>query len=106
MNKVISKQNKPSIFKAIFLHNLQASGACYLFLSWNYVCNFRNSIEWLEKPSLINRRAFGLMTKMKNIEGENRNYAIGGVNLQKNQYIQEVEMYDESYSVWKFYKYK
>ena len=46
------------------------------------------------------------MTKMKNIEGENRNYAIGGVNLQKNQYIQEVEMYDERYSVWKFYKYE
>ena len=38
------------------------------------------------------------------MEGEFRNYAIGGVNLQMNQYIQEVEMYDESYSVWKYYK--
>ena len=73
---------------------------------WNYVNDFRNSLEWLEKPSFINGRAFGLLTQMETMEGEYRNFAIGGVNLQMNQYIQEVEMYDESYSVWKFYKYK
>ena len=54
--------------------------------------------------SFMNNRAFGLMTRMKNSDGEFKYFAIGGVNIQTTQYIQEVEMYDKTQSVWKFYK--
>ena len=54
--------------------------------------------------SFMNKRAFGLMTRMENSNGEFKYFAIGGVNIQTTQYVQEVEMYDETHSVWKFYK--
>ena len=72
-----------------------------LFVIWFYF-SFSLLYQWKKEKSIVNRRAFGLLAKMKD-DGQ-KLFMIGGINLQTNEHIAEVETYDSSSKVWKFYK--
>ena len=54
----------------------------------------------------MNKRAFALLTEMNYSYDEDlpKLFIIGGMNVQTNEHVKEVEIYDKSSKIWKFYK--
>ena len=54
----------------------------------------------------MNKRAFALLTEMKDTYDEDlpKLFIIGGMNVQTNEHVKEVEIFDTSSKMWKFYK--
>ena len=59
--------------------------------------------QWKKETKIVNKRAFALLTEMKDTEVK-KLFIIGGLNIQTNEHVKEVEIYDSSLKMWKLYK--
>lgn len=62
--------------------------------------------QWKKESKIVNKRAFALLTEMKDTDDKDvkQIFLIGGLNVQTNEHVKEVEIYDSSVKMWKFYK--
>ena len=62
--------------------------------------------QWKKESNIVNKRAFALLTEMndKDEKDVKKFFLIGGINIQTNDHVKEVEIYDSSSNLWKFYK--
>ena len=62
--------------------------------------------HWKKETNIVNKRAFALLTEMKDSYNEDLPtlFIIGGMNVQTNEHVKEVEIYDKYSKIWKFYK--
>ena len=58
---------------------------------------------WTKEANIVNKRAFALLTNMEDTGNEDL-FIIGGFNVQTNEHVKEIEIYDSSSKLWKFYK--
>ena len=67
---------------------------------------FSLQYQWKKESNIVNKRAFALLTEMndKDEKDVQNRFLIGGINVQTNDHVKEVEIYDSSSNLWKFYK--
>ena len=60
----------------------------------------------MKESNIVNKRAFALLTEMNEEDEKNEKnlFLIGGINIQTNDHVKEVEIYDLTSNLWKFYK--
>ena len=58
----------------------------------------------MQRSSLIKKRAFGLLTRMRDENMKDKLFMIGGLDLQSYDHIREVEVYDSTSASWRFFR--